>query len=408
MNAVTPFSCDMAGLPQVDEALRLVTRSCTPIQKSEPAELAAADDRILAEDIHAQLTVPPCDRSAMDGYAFRFGAAGPLQMVGAAPAGTPFSGRVGPQACIAISTGGALPEGCDTVAMREHCDMTGDGVLVSAKHRGAHVRRRGEDFRTADRLVASGTRLRARHIALLAAAGVEQVPVRPALRIAILSVGDELLGVTADAVRDANRPMIAALCKAQGYALTDLGILPDCRMHIAQAMAAAAQRHDVIILSAGTSVGEGDQVRDALLDCGGHLTVSGVAIRPGKPVSFGRIGRTLVMALPGNPAAAYITFLAMGLPLLRYLSGETPRPEPWQRVRAGFGYRKKPGLREYLRVGLERGSDGGLRCAPARDNGPAMLRSLSQADGLVMLMEDQCGFAAGDDLLYAGFAELEA
>ena len=138
------------------------------------------------------------------------------------------------------------------------------------------------------------------------------------------------------------------------------------------------------------------------------MLICGVAIRPGKPVSFGRIGRTLVIALPGNPAAAYVTFLALGLPLLRHLSGETSSPEPWRRIRAGFAHRKTPGLREYLRARLTRQSDGTLQAVSCRDNGPAMLASLAEADGLIMLAEDETGFDAGREILFADFQSLEA
>jgi molybdopterin molybdotransferase len=407
MNAFAPFSCDIAGLPRVADALRFLRSRSAPCPDSEPVAVHAALGRVLAEDAHACLTVPPCDRSAMDGYAFHFGASGPLRLSGAAPAGAPFAGPVSADCCVAISTGGALPQGCDTVAMQEHCHPAGDRMLVSAKHRGTHVRRRGEDFHAADCLVAAGTRLRARHIALLAAGGHSQILVRRRLRIAILSIGDELLAKTADAIADANRPMLLALCGAQGHCVSDLGILPDCRTEVAKALAGAARDHDAILLTAGTSQGESDYVRDALLDCGGQLLVSGVAIRPGKPVSFGRIGQTTVMALPGNPAAAYVTFLTLGLPLLRHLSAEFPAADPWQKIRAGFAYRKKPGLREYLRVCLMHDADGAPQCQPCRDNGPAMLRSLTEAQGLIMLGEDDTGFAPGDAVSFASFDALE-
>ena len=406
MNAIAPFSCDTAGLPRVDDALAMMRRACAPNRETQTIPLHAALGRILAEDAQAQLTVPPCDRSAMDGYAFRFGAGGPLRVIGAAAAGAPFAAGVSEDVCVAIATGGALPEGCDTVAMQEHCHQTADGMLVRAKHRGAHIRRRGEDFEAAERLVAAGTRLNARHIGLLAAAGLSHVAVKRSLRIAILSIGDELLAKSADAIRDANRPMLMAQCR--GHDISDLGILPDCRAQLTRTLAEAARHHDAVILSAGTSLGEGDHVRDAVLDCGGQLLVSGVAIRPGKPVSFGRVGGALVMALPGNPAAAHITFLTLGLPLLRHLCGENPRASSWQKLRAGFSFSRQSGLREYVRVRLVQGADGVLECRQARDNGPAMLRSLAEADGLLQLSEEQTGFAPGDAVSFASFEQLES
>jgi molybdopterin molybdotransferase len=408
MNAIATFSCETSGLPRVEEALGLMLRHCPPPAGIEQVPLVAAPGRILAEGAHALATVPPCDRSAMDGYAFRFGADTPLHLVGAAPAGAPHIGSIAAGECIAISTGGALPAGCDTVALREHCAITANGIQVIAKGPGANVRRRGEDFHLGDLLLSAGTRLTSRHIALLAAAGIRHLCVRPSLQIAVLSVGDELLDTSADAIHDANRPMLSALCAVRGHCVSDFGIIADNRVQLTKALTAAAQHHDVILLSAGTSAGDGDHVHDALLDCGGQLLVSGVAIRPGKPVSFGRIGSALVIALPGNPAAAYVTLLALGLPLLRHLAGETPSPSPWQRVKATFSHRKKAGLREYLRARSTRGADGAFQIQACRDNGPAMLSSLADADGLVMLAEDETGFAAGDAVLFASFQDLEA
>jgi len=408
MNAIAALSCEISGLPTVDEALALTPWQCPPPAGIAQVPLAAALGRVLAEGAHALATVPPCDRSAMDGYTYRFGDPAPLRLVGAAPAGAPHTGSIAAGECITIATGGALPEGCDTVALREHCIVTAHGVQVKAKGAGANVRRRGEDFHAGDLLAAAGTRITSRHIALLAAAGVLHVCVRPALQIAVLSIGDELLGSSADAIHDANRPMLAALCAARGHGISDLGILPDSRSQLTAALRQAAADHDVIILSAGTSAGDGDHVHGALLDCGGQLFVSGVAIRPGKPVSLGRIGSALVLALPGNPAAAYVTFLVLGMPLLRRLAGETPPPQSWQRVTATFSHRKKPGLREYLRVRSTPGADGTLRIVPCRDDGPAMLTSLAEADGLVMLAEEDIGFDAGNAVLFASFHALEA
>lgn len=406
MNAVMPLSCESGRLPHVAEALALMLPHCQAPNLAEQVPLPVALGRVLAQDVHARATVPPCDRSAMDGYAYRHGGNDPLHLIGAAPAGRPFAGAVRSGECVAIATGGALPEGCDTVALREHCTVTDAGVLVQAKCAGANVRRRGEDFQNGDCLAAAGTCLTARHIALLAAAGRKDVAVRRELRTAILSIGDELLATGQDAICDANRPMLASLCMARGHDVSDLGILPDSRRRLGEALRHAARDHDVVLLSAGTSAGEGDHVHGALLDCGGQLLVSGVAIRPGKPVSFGRIGRALVIALPGNPAAAHVTFLVLGLPLLRHLEGK-PASDPWQNIRVGFSYRKKPGLREYLRVRLARQRDGALLAEPCRDNGPAMLTSLAQADGLLTLAEDATGFEACAEVPYASFAALE-
>jgi molybdopterin molybdotransferase len=407
MNAITKISCHGAGLPRVDEILALLSRRPAPALQTETVALPQALGRILAGRVTAQLSAPPCDRSAMDGYAFRFGDKGPFLLAGSAIAGKPYCGTNRQGQCVAIATGGTLPDGCDSVAMREQCDVAGDGVMIAVQAQGANIRRKGEDFQAGSDLLPPGVRIGPRHMGLLAAAGVESVAVRRPLRIAILSMGDELAGAAPDGIRDANRPMLLALCAANGFAVTDLGILPDNRARLAQTLARAAADHDVIITSAGTSAGDEDHTLDAMLDCGGHPLIVGAAIKPGKPVAFGEIGAALCVALPGNPAAAYITFLALGLPLLRRLSAAAAPPALWHPVAASFNHRKRPGLREYLRVRLSRGNDGSLRAGRCGGDGSAMLTSLAAGDGLLLLAEDETHICEGDLLPFASFQTLE-
>jgi molybdopterin molybdotransferase len=407
MNAIAGFSCYAHDLPRTEEVLSLLLSRLVPVGRIETVGLMAATGRILAHDAKAAFDVPPCDRSAMDGYAFRFGDTGPLQLVGKALAGKPHPGAVRRGECVAIATGGAVPDGCDTVAMREHCQVGQGGVSVVAKGQGANVRRRGEDFGRGAALLSSGTRLGARQIALLAAGALESVSVHGRLRVAILSMGDELADAAPDQICDANRPMLRALCFGNGFDVTDLGILPDSREQLADVLARAAADHDVIITTAGTSAGDEDHARAAIMDCGGQLLIAGAAIKPGKPVSFGQIRNTLCVALPGNPAAAYMVFLALGLPLLHHLSGRAAPPAPWHGVRAGFAYAKKMGLREYLRVRLRQQEDGTLRAERCGSDGSAMLASLAAGDGLVMLAEDCREICEGDLVPFATFQALE-
>jgi molybdopterin molybdotransferase len=281
-------------------------------------------------------------------------------------------------------------------------------VAVTAKAQGANVRRRGEDFEAGIILLKPGSPIGARQIGLLAAAGVESVAVYRPLRIALLSMGDELTAAACDGIRDANRPMLQALCAAHDFQVSDLGVLPDNRAHLAKTLAHAAASHDVVITSAGTSAGDEDHLLGAMLDCGGRPLIAGAAIKPGKPIAFGEIDKTLCIALPGNPAAAYITFLVLGLPLLRRLSGRVAPPMPWHDVAAGFYYRKKPGLREYLRVRLVRGSDSALCAERCDGDGSAMLVSLAGSDGLVVLDESRIDTREGDPLPFASFHALES
>ena len=396
-------ACLDGTLPTVAEALALVAPLLSPVTQSEQIPLDRARGRILAQDVTAPATMPPFPRAAMDGFAFRSGSGAPLKLVGTATAGKAFGGSVQLGECVAISTGAAVPDGCDTVAMREQCSREQDKVWLGALlKRGAHVRARGEDYSEGAVLLTAGARLDARAIALLASAGVAHVAVHRLLRAAVFSVGDEL---KTGPIRDSNRAMLTALL---GEAeMSDLGILADRQGDIQAALSRAAASHDVIISTAGTSMGEEDHVRAAILGAGGRILVSGVAIKPGKPVTIARIGTALHIALPGNPVAAFATFLAVAAPLLRRLSGGREKPAPFHVVQAAFTHAKKKGVREYLRIRLEDG-DGALPRAVPAGSGSAQLFSLAHCDGLLCLDETVSEVAEGDILPCHVFSERSA
>lgn len=386
-------ACLDGKLPTVAEALALVAPELSPIAQSEQIPLDRAVGRILARDVTAPITMPPFPRAAMDGFAFRSGSSAPLRLVGTATAGKAFSDTVQLGECIAISTGAAVPDGCDTVAMREQCSQEQDKVWLGALlKRGANVRASGEDYAEGAILLKAGTRLDARAIALLASAGIAHVEAHRPLRVAVFSIGDEL---KTGPILDSNRAMLAALLA--GAEISDLGILADRHDDIQTALSQTARSHDVIVSTAGTSVGDEDHVRDAILAAGGRILVSGVAIKPGKPVTIARIGAALHIALPGNPVAAFATFLALATPLLRQLSGSREKIVPLHAVQANFNHRKKKGVREYLRVRLENG-DGGLPRAMPAGIGSAQLFSLAHCDGLLCLDEAVGQVAEGDIL----------
>jgi molybdopterin molybdotransferase len=394
-------ACLDGRLPTVAEALVLVAPLLSPVTQSEQIPLDRAAGRILARDVTAPAAMPPWPRAAMDGFAFRSGSGAPLKLVGTATAGKAFDGCVQLGECIAISTGARVPDGCDTVAMREHCSQENDKIWLGALlKRGAHVRARGEDYSEGTVLLTAGTRLDARAIALLASVGIAQATVHRPLRVAVFSVGDEL---KTGPICDSNRAMLAALLA--GTEISDLGILADRRDDIRAALSEAARSHDVIISTAGTSAGEEDHVRAAILGAGGRILVSGVAIKPGKPVTIARVGAALHIALPGNPVAAFATFLALGAPLLRRLSGNREKSAPLPAVRASFSHRKKKGVREYLRVRLE-SSDGDLPRAVPAGSGSAQLFSLAHCDGLLCLDEAVSEIAEGDILPCHVFSDM--
>lgn len=397
----------------MDAALALL-RACIPQPSgSEMVPLTAAQDRILAQAVVATAPLPSQDNSAMDGFALALpqdGVVAGFSLVGQALAGTRFVGAVGAYECIRIATGASLPAGCDTVVPREQATLH-DGRLSVADtiERGANIRRCGEDFAAGAVLLAAGTRLQAFPLGLLAAAGVAHLCVRPGLRVAIFSTGNELCAtgdpLAPGQIFDANRLMLTSLCGQLGYQVTDFGIVPDAPQNLAAALAQAAREHDVVISSAGTSQGEGDHLAAALRACGGEVLVSGCAIKPGKPVLFGSIDTTAVIALPGNPVAAVTTFLVLALPLLRRLAGQAEEAAPWCQSRSAFSHSKKAGVREYLRVRRGVGDDG---CAveKAGPQGSAMLSALAASEGLVCLDETVTAVTPGMLLPYRSYAEL--
>ena len=400
-----------AELSRIDEAIARIGGQFAMPNDEEMAALDAAVDRVLARDINASMTSPPFARSAMDGFAYRFaGSETPsaLECIGQTRAGAPFSDEVKPGNCVAIATGAMLPPGCDTVAIREQCHVTEGSVLVMGPVvQYQHVRRQGEDFQAGDGLLAAGMRLTPQHIGLLASAGCFAIPVRRRVKLGVFSVGDELhagAGVPPGGqIYDANRPMLLALCRRTGAEVSDLGILPDRRGEISSALGRAASVLDVILCSAATSKGIDDNLRAAVQECGGNVIISGIAIKPGKPVSFAQIGNSLVIALPGNPTAALVTFLTMAAPLLRRLSGAAAHRAPVQMVRAGFTYLKTNRLREYLRVTLRDGGSGMAEACHCAKDGAAMLACLAQSDGLVWLSEESTGCTPGDLLPFSAF-----
>ncbi len=413
MLAHDKFECSGLDLTSVEMALKLLTTRIPPPFGIEDIPLHAALGRILAGDVAASISMPTHDNSAMDGFAFAYperGLVTPFAIVGSAAAGAPFGRLVKPGECVRIATGALLPAGCDTVVMHEQCRVNDRMLFIQGKAgRALHIRRRGEDFAVGDVLLPQGSRLRPQDLGLLAAAGVNRVAVRPRLRVGILSTGNELCEggecLQDGQIYDANRVMLSSFCKTLDIEVTDLGIVRDDCREIAAMLARSAKTNDIVIASAGTSHSEEDHLASAVMAWGGELIVSGVAIKPGKPVMFGKIGRTPLICLPGNPVAAITTFLVLALPFLRRLMGERHTGPKWIEARAQFAHKKKSGLREYLRVTAGTGPDGALVVEKLSKQGSAMLTSLAACDGFVCLDESVTDVAAGMMLPYCAISE---
>jgi molybdopterin molybdotransferase len=384
-------------LMSLEDALALIEERMTVVAGVESIALRDALGRILAEDLVAPFAVPPHANSAVDGYAIRFDDLAAendtvLRLIGRAAAGHPERRALQPGQAIRVFTGAVMPEGADTVMMQEDCRVEGDRVVIPPGiKRGANRRRAGEDVEAGAIALGAGTRLRPQELGLAASLGFASLPVRVRLRAALLSTGDEIVEpgqpLPPGFIYDSNRYTLSALLTGLGVIVTDLGILPDREPLIRAALERAAGDHDLILTSGGVSVGEEDHVKSAV-EALGSLYFWRLAIKPGRPIALGQIGRIPFVGLPGNPVAAMVTFLRVVRPLILRLSGARDRQPPFFRVRAGFEHRKKKGRREWVRVSLVEDGASGLEARKFSRQGAGILSSLVAADGLAELPED--------------------
>ncbi len=397
------------------EALALLERRIRPVVGEEGVPLAAAHGRILAETLVSERDVPGFDNVAVDGFAFAHGDLAPdrptrLRLLdGRAAAGHPFAGRLPEGAALRVLTGAPLPAGADTILMQEDARPEGDAVIIPpGVKRGANRRRAGEDIRRGQVVLEAGRRLRPQDVGVAASLGRARLRVFLPPRVALFSTGDELAEpgavLAAGATYDANRPILEGLLGGLGCLVTDLGILPDRADAVAAALEQAAAVHDAVITSGGASRGDEDHVVRAVEGLG-RLHFWQIAVKPGRPLALGQLGRATFIGLPGNPVAAVICFLRFARPVLTALGGgRWPEPRAFL-VPAGFVMKKKPGRREYLRARLVRGADGRLWAEKILREGSGILTSLVEADGLVELAEDSPGVGHGDPVEFVPFSE---
>ena len=373
-----------------------------------PAELVALPDawgRVTAAPVIARLTQPPADMSAMDGYALRAadGTAGAvLRVTGAAPAGHPFDGQIGPGEAVRLFTGSVVPAGADTILLQEDATAGEGTVRVNETVRPArHIRRAGQDFAAGDAVLPQGRRLTARDIGLAAAANHPWLTVHRCPRIGILATGDEIAmpgePIPPGGVVSSNSHALAAMVRAAGGTPIVLPVAADTPGAIA-AVADAIAGMDMLVTTGGASVGDHDLVVAGLQARGLTLDFWKIAMRPGKPLLFGALGATPVLGLPGNPVSALICAILFLLPALARLSGLPAAPPPTVPARLATPLPANDRRADYLRATLAADSAGRLVATPIASQDSAMLRRLAQADALIVRPPQALAAPEGADI----------
>lgn len=396
----------------VEQARSAILAAIAPIVGWERVAVRSALGRVLAQDVIAPCNVPAHDNSAMDGYAVRaadLAASGDttLTVVGTAFAGRPFSGIVGTGQAIRIMTGAAIPEGADTIVVQEVTRTEEKQVIIPPGQRALqNLRRAGEDLALGGTALAAGRRCGPAELGLIASLGIAEVTVRRRLRVAFFSTGDEIASIgrplAPGEVYDSNRYTLFGALQHLGCDLIDMGVIADDPAALEAAFDEASQAADVIITSGGVSVGEADFIREMMRRMG-EVAFWKLAIKPGRPMAFGRIGKAVLFGLPGNPVAVLVTFYQFVQDALLKLMGVTPLP-PAELFEASCTERihKQAGRCEYLRGRLSR-EDGQVRVSPAAAQGSGILRSMSEADCFIVLPEDCTGVLAGERVLVQPF-----
>jgi len=400
----------------VDDAVAMIAARVGAVPDTEMVALMEAAGRVLAEPIVAPLPLPPFTNSAVDGYAIRSADLALIPqhafpVVGRIAAGEAAASEVVEAGqAVRIFTGAPMPTGADTVFMQEDVRLEGEHVILPPGLRaGANVRPAGEDIPKGSEALPAGRRLRPQDVALIAALGLTHVKVRRAIRVAVFSTGDELVApgqsLVAPKLYDSNRFMLMTMLRRLGCAVSDLGILPDDRVSLAQALEMAASRHDLLLTSGGVSTGEEDHVK-AAIESVGSLVLWRMAIKPGRPVAMGVVRGTPFIGLPGNPVASFVTFTYVVRPTIFALAGASADPVVPTPVRAAFSYKKKIARREYVRASIQRREDGSFEAVKFPREGAGLLSSLVQTDGFIELGEDITAVEPGDFLNFFSYASL--
>ena len=413
----TPSCTDLieTGLLRIEEALQRILRPVDPVRGYEIVLIEQAINRVLHQSIVSSLCVPAYSNSAVDGYAIDFdcipasGAVVELPVVGCALAGQAFTQTVKTGQCIRIMTGAKIPVGVDTVIMQEHVEVLGQSIRLSQGYQaGQNIRLKGEDINKGETVLPAGRRCTPVDMGLMASLGISEVQVKRRLRVAVLSTGDELctFGALSEAgIYDSNRFILMAMLQRLDIEVVDYGIIADDQQALKKAFSDAANGVDMLISSGGVSVGEADFTQQILAELG-QIEFWKIAIKPGRPLAFGHIGKTVFFGLPGNPVAVMVTFYQFVLPALEKMMGlEHKLLAPTMMARSRVAIRKRAGRTEIQRGILEADNQGWIVRTTGKQ-GSGILRSMSLANAFIILDHEQQSIKPGDQVRVQPFAGL--
>jgi len=397
---------------QVDKALEKIQSAITPIQHTENIRLHEALNRTLAEDVIAAINMPAHASSAMDGYAIKASdipqqGIKQLRLAGRSLAGRPYNESVKPGTGVRIMTGAILPDGTDTVVIQENVQINGDIIAIDSRTRnGENVRPIGENFMKGDILLGKGSCLYPADLGLIASSGLDEISVFRKIRVAFFSTGDELRspGERLDPgdIYDSNRYTLSGMLLRLGVQPIDLGIVRDNRDAINAALQQAVDAADAVIISGGVSVGDADFTRE-ILQKTGTIAFWKVAIKPGRPLVFGRFKHAWFFGLPGNPVSTIVTFYQFVQPALKLLAGIRPVAPLTMRVVCTSNLKKRPGRQEYQRGILQKNTAGEYIVSKTGKQGSGILSSMTQANCFIVLPVENDGVMAGDTVVVQPF-----
>ncbi len=389
----------------VDKARNYIKQFLHPVSASECVSLRESLGRILSKDVISPVNVPQHDNSAMDGYAvvgddLSQNDNPQLSVIGTAFAGQPFGGTVKNGECVRIMTGAVIPNGADTVVMQERTERSGDTVSVDYFPTGSNTRKAGEDLSMGSAALKRGHKVQPADLGLIASLGIPEVNVYRKLRVAFFSTGDELVGVGKPLgdgqIYDSNRYTIFGMLTELGCEIIDMGVIKDTPDAVEEAFRSSTDIADVVITSGGVSVGEADFIKPILNKLGEALFWK-IAMKPGRPLAFGRMGKANFFGLPGNPVAVMVTFYQFVQKALRLLQGQTDTsPNPTFKAHVTEPLKKAPGRTEFQRGILTMKPNGDWTVQPTGNQGSGILSSMSQAHCFIVLPNDQGAVKSGE------------